>query len=112
MKGTHDDPMELKPGETDRFYWIFGGANGFLATGDSLTGTPTITGAGATVAGIARNSTPLTYEGVEYAADTVVYADVSDIELGDKVELTCQCATVAGRIARPALWIRGVKNYS
>lgn len=108
--GTARDPLHLRPGETDRFYFLFGPR--FLAEGDTLTGTPTVVSPGVTIAGVARNSTPLTYEGVEHAIDTVVYCDVSGIAQGEKVEIVCTATTTSGRIAVNSLWVEGVRAHS
>lgn len=112
--GSSSNPLELRPGETERYFWLFDAEEGYLAPGDTLTGTPTVgvLNAGVTISGVARNSAPLTYEGVEYAIDTVVYADVSGISFGDKVELVCTCSTTSGRVAVESLWLKGVNSHS
>lgn len=109
MKGSHPDPFELRAGETDRVFFIY--AN-MLASGDTLASITSIEGDGITEAGAAINSTPLTYDGVEYAANTVAYVDVSGIAQGDKVELVSTVVTTAGRTLKDSMWIKGVSNYS
>ena len=116
--GSREKPLRLRPGELDRFYFLFGPAGnprGLLATGDELAGPPTVTADGVTLANVAINSAPLTYPpdstGVSYAANEVVYVDVSDINLGDRVEVECECATATGRTVKHSLWIEGIRNY-
>lgn len=110
MDGARPDkPLELRPGETDRFYFIF---SRLLASGDLLTGTPTVTSDGVTVVGALRNSQPLTLDGVEYATDTVVYFDASGITLNDVAEAICTAQSTSGRILKQSMWIQGVAFYA
>jgi len=106
--GSAARPLHLRPGETDRFYFLF---DRFLDTGDTLTGTPAVVSPGVTVSGVARNATPLTYQGVEYDIDTVVYCDVSGITRGEKAEVVCTCTTTAGRVAVDSFWLEGTREY-
>lgn len=107
--GRHDDPLELRVGETDRFFFLY---SRMLATGDELASLTGITGAGVTLTGPSLNSAPLTYDGVQYAANTVAYVDVAGIGQGDKVEVTATVVTSAGRTLVDSLWIEGVPAYA
>lgn len=106
--GSAERPLQLRPGETDRFYFLF---DRYLDDGDALTGTPTVESPGVTVSGASRNSAPLTYQGVEYSINTVVYVDVSGITRGEKVEVICTCLTTAGRVAVDSFWLEGARAY-
>lgn len=108
-KGTRADPFLLDVGGVDRFYAIFGGANGFLDPGDTLSTAPfTAPDSGVTLALPEINSAPLTLDGVEYAADTVASVQVSAIALDDLVRIVCTATTVAARTRVEEMWLRGV----
>ena len=83
-----------------------------LATGDELTGTPTVDATGITVSAIAINTQPLTLGGVEYPANTVVQFTAADIAADDLVECDCLVSTTTGRTLRSSIWIEAIKNYA
>lgn len=110
--GSRKNPFELNTAATDRFYAVFAATQGFLADGDEISTAPfSCPSAGATLSNAQVNSSTLTLDGVDHAANTVASVQVSGIEAGDLVEIVCTVTTTSGRIDAQSLWIKGVAVY-